>query len=414
MKQGSMFKHVCYLFFIGLMSITPVYAQAIDEYTKLLILSDTYNGDTNFEDTSQNNHPITSFGNIHHTISDKAIGNSSISFDGSGDYLTIPANSDWSFGIADFTIDFYILVNPGNEGGVITSNIDTGLDWRHLGGKWMIFATAAENMMKFYYSTGTHTHQPINLPGINAGTWYHVAFVRSGDILYLFRDGILVNTANLPTSFAFDSYMLGVGNQGPYGLATNDWFFSGKIDQVRISKGIARWTSDFTPPTTPYNGPSSGGGIMTTSLAQIGNKTPQSVSESNPISILFETEEFGATLFSMDNNGLTVNEAGIYEISYSLSYVSLDSGADARRNARSYVYKNGNPANKIQPSIAYGYARGDTNSSDAPITTANVSFFAKLEAGDSIHLYLEAVGDWVSGTAQTIADECWMKIKLVE
>jgi hypothetical protein len=30
-------------------------------------------------------------------------------------------------------------------------------------------------------------------------------------------------------------------------------YFNGWIDEVRISKGIARWTSNFTPPTQPYD-----------------------------------------------------------------------------------------------------------------------------------------------------------------
>lgn len=63
-----------------------------DVYTKLLIHSDTTNGSTVFEDSSGQGHSITANGNAQHsTTTPKAgFGNSSIKFDGTGDYLSIP------------------------------------------------------------------------------------------------------------------------------------------------------------------------------------------------------------------------------------------------------------------------------------------------------------------------------------
>ncbi|MBR9675550.1 LamG domain-containing protein [Candidatus Woesearchaeota archaeon] len=77
---------------------------------------------------------------------------------------------------------------------------------------------------------------------ISYGGWHHIAVVEDGDNYYLFVDGVLEDSttdtdrpANYPTNIL-------IGDN-----------YKGLIDEVRVSKGVARWTTDFTPPTQPYS-----------------------------------------------------------------------------------------------------------------------------------------------------------------
>jgi hypothetical protein len=79
--------------------------------------------------------------------------------------------------------------------------------------------------------------------------WHHYAAVRGGNTVYLFLDGNLEGTANVAgVTFNDSSNKMVIGRPGEYG---GD-YANGWIDEFRFSKGIARWTSNFTPPTLEY------------------------------------------------------------------------------------------------------------------------------------------------------------------
>ena len=82
-------------------------------------------------------------------------------------------------------------------------------------------------------------------------TWYHYALVRNGTDISMYIDGTKVGTS-LTTSTAVDSTTIrfAVGGPGEYaGLQ-----FQGYIQDFRISKGLARYTSNFTVPSAPLKG----------------------------------------------------------------------------------------------------------------------------------------------------------------
>jgi len=79
---------------------------------------------------------------------------------------------------------------------------------------------------------------------------YHIAIVRdSSSNLYMFINGTEIGstTASYTHNINVGAYLLRIGERKD---GTHD--LNGKIDELRISKGIARWTSNFTPPTSPY------------------------------------------------------------------------------------------------------------------------------------------------------------------
>ncbi len=100
---------------------------------------------------------------------------------------------------------------------------------------------------------------------IEDGNWHHVAFVRSGTNTYMFLDGSVIDSSSVSGSISNTSGAdLGIGHY----LTNFSEQYDGLMDEVRISKGIARWTANFTPPSQPYTD-----SLNSIELAPIANNT---------------------------------------------------------------------------------------------------------------------------------------------
>ena len=92
-------------------------------------------------------------------------------------------------------------------------------------------------------------------PSINA--WYHIALVKSGTNYKFFVNGTQIGSTY--TSSAVISNYTGTLKLGTYkNDAGISKFLQGYLDEVRVSKGVARWTSAFTPPTSEYGSGNTG------------------------------------------------------------------------------------------------------------------------------------------------------------
>ena len=233
---------------INLNSVPPenLVIKNVDElYTKLLLHCNGIDGSTTFTDSSAYGKTVTANGNAQIDTAQKKFGTASGLFDGSGDYLSIADSDDWNFGTSDFTIDFWVRLNSfqGVNGAIFGQGTD------------------GSNLVQFYYDStnnrwffavaesGTSEIQLLGSDTISLNTWYHIAIVRNGDVWKLYRDGTELATQS--KSYTYPNYtstfVIGARNWG-----TIDRFFDGWIDEFRVSKGIARWTSSFTPPTSEY------------------------------------------------------------------------------------------------------------------------------------------------------------------
>jgi len=224
----------------------PLITGIIDNYTKLLINSNTTDGSVIFEDSSSANHTITVNGNTHHEIDQKKFGSTSIYFDGNGDYLNLGQSSDWLFETANFTIDFwikrtlldnleYVLGQNESEGATAASN------------NFVLYFNAS-NVTAFIISDGT-TQLTVLLGDINDTNWHHLAVVRNNTNLIGYIDGIQGGLTDVTGyDFSNEKGNFSIGRPGDYIHLE----FNGYIDEFRISKGIARWTGGFTPPIKSY------------------------------------------------------------------------------------------------------------------------------------------------------------------
>jgi len=226
-----------------------------DEYTKLLIHSDHPIGSA-IEDSSGGNHPISINGDVHHSGSQAKFGMSSIYFDGNGDCLSIPDSEDWNFGSGDFTIECWVYLS----GSYVTRriiqqatinndmNTDQAFDLLLNSQKKILFLAWNSSHSIFIYLSSDIT--------LSANEWHHIAVVKSGDMAYLFIDGVQRATDTTVSDTIHNSSLpITIGAEYRVSSDAFDNYWSGYIDELRISKGIARWTSNFDPPTAPYGTP---------------------------------------------------------------------------------------------------------------------------------------------------------------
>ncbi len=215
-----------------------------DSYTKLLMHSDGRNGTAAFiDDTGKT---ITANGNAQidtaqYKVNGGKFGQAGL-FDGTGDYLTIPASTDWNFN-GDFTIDFW-WKGAGLNTNLIKS-VTTGTNGAETTGDWILF-TDGNGWTTFAIWGGGNAGGSAAV--LTTGTWYHIAVVRSGSTTSLYINGVQKGTTITSTATFGNTKMLNIGqNEIDLVLGLNGW-----IDEVRISKGIARWTSNFVPPSLAY------------------------------------------------------------------------------------------------------------------------------------------------------------------
>lgn len=88
-------------------------------------------------------------------------------------------------------------------------------------------------------------------PNLVGGTWYHFAWVHIGatGVNQVFQDGVQIGAVTETTAFPD---VTGTTNLFIGSSATPNNYLSGWLDEFRVSKGVARWTSNFTPPIGSY------------------------------------------------------------------------------------------------------------------------------------------------------------------
>jgi len=222
---------------------SPTEPYTSDPYTKLLLHFDG--------DQSNSEHALTFNGNPQ-IYSSEGKFNGSINFDGTGDYLSIPDSSDWDFSSGNFSVDAWINVTafPGvGSSAVIASNTN----WAANQKSWMCGLLNVGGTYRLYFlysSDGSGYTQVYTVnTSMSTGVWYHVAYIRDNTNFYFFLNGISIsiNVGSVSGALHNSTAPMCIGSLDDPGD-----YYNGYIDELRISKGIARWTSNFTPPTGPY------------------------------------------------------------------------------------------------------------------------------------------------------------------
>ena len=202
-----------------------------DSNSANLVLALPFNSANPFNtDFSKTNKKITNSAASVSTSTSKYYG-SSASFNGSSSYLYTAASNDFAFSTGDYTIEFWI--NPNNSADF------TIFDTQGSGGNAQISRISGA----LYHGSATTWSYTFT-----SGTWTHIAFSRVGSSLSLFANGVLIQTQT-------NSNVVGSGaNTATIGLRTDNYYpFNGYLQDLRIYKGVGKYTSNFTPPAQILN-----------------------------------------------------------------------------------------------------------------------------------------------------------------
>ncbi|MGE5416356.1 MAG: Ig-like domain-containing protein [Acidobacteriota bacterium] len=203
---------------------------------KLLMHMEGENGQQVIND--EKGHTVTATGAVTSTA-DKKFGSSSAFFNSSTDKLMIPYNSDFAFGSGDFTVDTWVKFNS------LTNTDFFRIEDASGNPLFLAYYYAAQNTINYYINNGTYIGSQYNNWSPVTNRWYHVAFVRYGTRWSVYIDGQEVNSgissATVITSNATKVRIMSDNRSGRCYL-----------DEFRVCKGVAKWTSSFDPPTGPY------------------------------------------------------------------------------------------------------------------------------------------------------------------
>ena len=167
----------------------------------------------------------------------------SVFFDGVNDHLSIADSDDFSFGSGDFTIEGFIYptgIPQGSYATLVTSGLS--LQTYFMSSNSLALYVSSDggsyNMISTANATGTDS--------IFQNEWSHFALTRSSNTFRYFINGIEKYTNTVSGAIYNDLSSLGIGDYTS-GLGTYE--FQGYMSNIRICKGHAVYTENFTVPT---------------------------------------------------------------------------------------------------------------------------------------------------------------------
>jgi hypothetical protein len=216
-------------------SFTPPSAPLTAITNTSLLLSNTNAG---ILDNAMMN-DLETVGNAQISTIVKKYGTGSMYFDGTGDWLNVPHNENLNMRTGDFTVECWVNRTA---------------------------TTSSPNSADVFYAKGTNLSCAINISTgkfqadhygvvalltsttvVSNGTWYHFAVTRSGTTLRLFVNGSLEASMTYSADFSSTTNLY----VGADPSNTNQRFY-GYLDDLRVTKGFARYTASFTAPTAPF------------------------------------------------------------------------------------------------------------------------------------------------------------------
>ena len=269
----------------------------------------------------------------------KKFGTASLKLDGANDSISIPSSGDLGFGTnTDFTIEFWAYANTtGLSSATLFDLRDNGTDAEGLS---LAFRAAGEVDLR----VGTTTAITGSGAGIATGVWKHYAIAREGTDTRLFVDGTQRGIKFSDTTDYGSSKGIVFG--ADFDGASNN--VTGWIDEVRIEKGVAKYTGNFTAPTSAPTGDKDTklllhfdgtSGIKTTSDDVIRNQDVRITQAGGGIGtatkiILADYSQFGADMRSVScaveygQKGVIADGDGVTMRLFALNFNMVGAGGD--------------------------------------------------------------------------------------
>tara|TARA_R110000822_G_scaffold14082_5_gene49680 strand:+ start:729 stop:3170 length:2442 start_codon:yes stop_codon:yes gene_type:complete len=212
------------------------------QYTSTLVEATGTGTNLTFVDASTQTHTITNTDVVAGTFSPYRSGGYSTYFDGSSS-LTTPNDATLYFGSGDYTVETWVY------------NTGTGNDIKWIAGIWH-YSIGAAQAWGLFHTNGQYsfivdpadTTVTTGTSGLHTNEWTHLAVTKSGNVFRMFINGVQEATTTLSHTMQNGSGALDIGAAGAAPVNTR---FGGYISNLRIVKGTAVYTSNFTPPDEP-------------------------------------------------------------------------------------------------------------------------------------------------------------------
>jgi hypothetical protein len=359
---------------------------------------------------------------------------SCVTFDGTGDYLSVPDHADWDFGTGDWAIDFWVYMDTPQEECFI-AQYDSGTNQR----AWTIEANSSTNLQLWRSDTGgeggsvaNHTYAPV------AKTWHHIAVARDTNNLRAFFDGAQIGSTTDITGYDYfdSSAAMTIGSRLSSGSAVV--LFTGKMAEIRISDTNRGWTgATITVPTERHTSDGNtlllihGDEVLTTNWASgitgsaatftdSGN-TGHTVTEAgNAISAI------GGTFTDSGNTGHTVGENGNAQKETEQEFKFADDGVG-------YFLDGTGDYLSIPDHADWNFGDGDLTIElwiylfDVRPVASGVAFFDQHDDGgnrltfglnnnNTLAFYAQYSSSWIVNTSQThgLRNNTWHHIAVVK
>ncbi len=329
--------------------------------TSLLLPFDGSNGATTTSDLSNNNRSVGFAGTAQISTAQSKLGSSSLLLDGDSDYLTfdLPTLS------STFTVEFWFRASTlsGNRAMITNYNVSNG---------WWIQYSASY----LKAGLGGGSAHIATTTTLSTDTWYHVALSGSAGSYKLFLNGTQEGSTYTGSTLLAGRSEASIGALYSGGYTS---LFHGYIDDVRVTSGVARYTSNFTPPTTAH-------------LTSSGDVNKQIIVNSAADGVAIGTGGINqariakawvnfngsgtvAIRDSYNISSLTDRGTGLYTLNYSSNLSSADcSGAGAAVDATGDATERNRVVNLIPNNVSSSYVNAysidsPTGADDCEIVT---------------------------------------------
>lgn len=156
-------------------------------------------------------------------------------FDGSADYITVPANAGWNFSTGEFGFCMWCYMTDTRFS--IISNGRMGTDTN----AWQLHHNSGDaSKTYFYYQGNWAKYKTFPSAVFTQNQWVHIGLTRRGNVMYVFQNGVDLDSKAFTDDMGTENHTLGIG----WGQVNAVNYYGGSIDDVRIYKGRALSQTD--------------------------------------------------------------------------------------------------------------------------------------------------------------------------
>ena len=188
---------------------------------------------------------LATVGTVHYSSVQSRYGTKgSLYFDGNTSYLTTPTyNNDFNFGTGNFTVEYWIY--PLAYGGTVIGGQIFGTT-NGSSGNYTINLGENQNGFRVVSDARGTWNTDLSLVGPNLNEWTHMALVRNGANLTMYKNGLSAASISNAAAYNYKGTTAVIGRFNDPGATR---YFRGYLSDLRVTKGVARYTTTFVPPT---------------------------------------------------------------------------------------------------------------------------------------------------------------------